>query len=67
MNDFIALSITRMAGASEARSALPQAPVVDDGYTPRPAQVVRRSLAATLRTAAAVEHRWANRLDPVAS
>jgi hypothetical protein len=40
--------------------------VVDDGYTPRPAQVVRRSLAATLRTAAAVEHRWANRLDPVA-
>ena len=68
MNDFIALSITRTIGnASEARSALPDAPVVDDGYTPRPAgQVVRRSLATTLRTAAAAEHRWANRLDPAA-
>jgi hypothetical protein len=40
---------------------------VDDGYHPRPAaQVVRRSLASTLRSAAAVEHRWANRLDPAA-
>lgn len=65
MNDFIALSITRMAGAGEAQSALPQAPVVDDGYAPGPPRVVRRSLASTLRTAAAVEHRWANRLDPV--
>ncbi|QGN57823.1 hypothetical protein [Nostocoides sp. HKS02] len=67
MNDFIALSITRSIGdASEARSALPHAPVVDDGYAPRPARAVRRSLATTLRTAAAVEHRWANRLDPAA-
>ena len=66
MNDFIALSFIRtIAGTSDARSALPNAPVVDDGYTPRPTrQVMRQSLAATLRSAAAVEHRWANRLDP---
>ncbi|HEV7196620.1 MAG TPA: hypothetical protein VGN19_11825 [Pedococcus sp.] len=68
MNDFIALSIIRtISGATDAQSALPNAPVVDDGFTPRPArQVMRHSLAATLRSAAAVEHRWANRLDPAA-
>ena len=66
MNDFIALSFIRTtARANDAQSALPNAPVVDDGFHPRPAgQVVRRSIATTLRSAAAVEHRWANRLDP---
>lgn len=64
MSDYIALSVIR-GNASEAQSALPGAAVVDDGYTPRPARrPVRRSLAATLRSAASVEHRLADRLDP---
>lgn len=68
MSDYIALTTIRN-GSWEATSALPDAPVVDDGYeatpataaTPRP---VRRSLAATLRAVARVERRWADRLDP---
>jgi hypothetical protein len=65
LNDFIALSIIRKTGADLPQSALPQAPVTDDGYTPRPVrQGVRRSLATTLRTTASLERRWADRLDP---
>lgn len=70
MNDFIALTTIRRGGVSEALSARPDAPVVDDGYAAKPAPVaaaprgVRRSLAATLRAAAKVERRWADRLDP---
>jgi hypothetical protein len=69
MNDFIALSIIRTHPvAAPAQSALPNAPVVDDGVTARPAgRVVRRSVATTLRSAASLEHRWANRLDPAAA
>jgi len=64
MSDYIALSIIR-GNASEAQSAQPGAPVVDDGYSPRPARrPVRRSLASTLRSVASVEHRLADRLDP---
>jgi hypothetical protein len=64
MSDYIALTAVRLA-SSEALSARPDAPVVDDGYVERPARQVRRSLAATLRTVASVERRWADRLDPV--
>jgi len=64
MSDHIALTAVHLAG-SEARSARPDAPVVDDGYAERPARPVRRSLATTLRTVASVERRWADRLDPV--
>jgi hypothetical protein len=70
MNDFIALSIIRThpGATTPAQSALPNAPVVDDGVTARPAgRVVRRSVATTLRSAASLEHRWANRLDPAAA
>ena len=66
MSDYIALTAVHLAG-SEARSARPDAPVVDDGYTERPdrgTRPVRRSLAATLRSVASVERRWADRLDP---
>ena len=61
MNDFIALSIIRTtSGAGLARSAMPSAAI-------RPARRgLRRSVASTLRTTAALEHRWAERLDPVA-
>ena len=65
MSDYIALTINRNAGAALARSAGPDAPVVDDGFRTRPARrPVRRSLASTLRTAAAAERRLADRLDP---
>jgi hypothetical protein len=65
MSDYIALTINSNAGASLARSAGPDAPVVDDGFDSRPARrTVRRSLATTLRSTAAVERRWADRLDP---
>ncbi len=66
MSDFVALAAVH--GASEAvLSARPDAPVVDDGWSPRPARrSVRRSLASTLRSAAQTERRWADRLDPVA-
>jgi hypothetical protein len=64
MSDHLALTTIRHH-RSEAASALPGAPVVDDGWRPAPAtRPVRRSLAATLRAAASVEHRWADRLDP---
>jgi hypothetical protein len=63
MSDYIALSIIR--GSVEAGSALPGAPVVDDGLGSRPVRrSVRRSLATTLRSAATVERRLADRLDP---
>ncbi|HET8768983.1 hypothetical protein RKE38_12720 [Phycicoccus sp. M110.8] len=67
MSDYLALTTIRLNG-SEATSALPGAPVVDDGWHPAPvaaARPVRRSVAATLRAAASVERRWADRLDPV--
>ena len=65
MSDYIALTINSNAGAALARSARPDAPVVDDGYRTRPARrPVRRSLASTLRSAAAVARRLADRLDP---
>ncbi len=70
MSDYIALTINRTAEASLAQSALPGAPVVDDGFRERPARAVRpvrpvrRSLAATLRAAASAERRWADRIDP---
>ena len=64
MSDYIALPIVRSA-AQDVLSAQPDAPVVDDGWSPRPARrPVRRSLASTLRSAARAEHRWADRLDP---
>jgi len=67
MSDYIALTINSNAGAALARSARPDAPVVDDGVSTRPARrTVRRSLATTLRGTASVQRRWANRLDPVA-
>jgi len=58
MSDFVALAVVR--GASEdVLSARPDAPVVDDGWSPRPARrSVRRSLASTLRSAAQTERRW---------
>ena len=61
MSDYIALSIIR--GSVEAGSALPGAPVVDDGSRPA-RQSVRRSIATTLRSAATIERRLADRLDP---
>jgi hypothetical protein len=65
MSDYIALTINSNAGAALARSARPDAPVVDDGASTRPARrSVRRSLAVTLRSTAAVERRLADRLDP---
>ena len=65
MSDYLALTINSNAGAALARSARPDAPVVDDGPRPRPARrPVRRSLATTLRSVAAVERRLADRLDP---
>jgi hypothetical protein len=65
MSDYIALTINSNAGAAVARSARPDAPVVDDGLGTRPARrPVRRSLATTLRTAAAGQRRLADRLDP---
>ena len=65
MSDYIALTINSNAGAAVARSARPDAPVVDDGLGTRPARrPVRRSLATTLRTAAAEQRRLADRLDP---
>lgn len=64
MSDYIALVINRIPESTLAQSALPNAPVVDDGFRVRPARPVRRSLAATLRAAATVERRWAERLDP---
>jgi hypothetical protein len=66
MSDYLALTTIRH-GAFEATSALPGSPVVDDGVRPvavETARPVRRSLAATLRAAASVERRWADRLDP---
>lgn len=66
MSDYLALTTIRHH-RSEAASALPGAPVVDDGWRPAPlatARPVRRSVAATLRAAASVERRWADRLDP---
>ena len=63
MSDYIALTINSNAGAALARSARPDAPVVDDGLGTRPARrPVRRSLATTLRAAAAFERRWANEI-----
>ncbi|MBM6400797.1 hypothetical protein [Phycicoccus sonneratiae] len=71
MQDHIALTIIRRAD-SDALSARPDAPVVDDGrahLTGRrevpTAAPGRRALAAALRRAAAVERRWADRIDPV--
>ncbi|SDO71931.1 hypothetical protein SAMN04489867_0406 [Pedococcus dokdonensis] len=65
MSDYIALTINSNAGASLARSARPDAPVVDDGFTTRPSRrAVRSSFATTLRTAAAAQRRWADRIDP---
>ena len=65
MSDYIALTINSNAGAALARSARPDAPVVDDGRSASPARrPVRRSLATTLRTAAAGQRRLADRLDP---
>jgi hypothetical protein len=67
MNDYVALTAIRGLDP-DAQSARPDAPVVDDGASPRPARrTVRRSLATTLRSAALVERRWADRLDPVAA
>jgi hypothetical protein len=64
MSDYVALPAVRSA-AQDVLSARPDAPVVDDGWRPRPARrTVRRSLATTLRTAAQAERRWADRLDP---
>ena len=65
MSDYIALTINSNAGAALARSATPDAPVVDDGFTTRPARgTVRRSFATTLRSSASVQRRWADRIDP---
>jgi hypothetical protein len=65
MSDYIALTINSNAGASGARSARPDAPVVEDGLSTRPdRRPVRRSLATSLRAAAAVERRLADRFDP---
>ncbi|GAA2732825.1 hypothetical protein GCM10009867_09570 [Pedococcus aerophilus] len=65
MSDYIALTINSNAGAALARSARPDAPVVDDGHATRPARrPVRRSLATTLRAVAVAERRLADRLDP---
>lgn len=65
MSDYIALTINSNAGGALARSARPDAPVVDDGPGAGPARrSVRRSLAVTLRNAAALERRLADRLDP---
>ncbi len=67
MSDYIALTINSNAGAALARSARPDAPVVDDGRGTRPARrPVRRSLATTLRAAAVFERRLADRIDPAA-
>lgn len=65
MNDLIALNVIHTR-AVEAQSARPDAPVVwDEVPADRPSrQVLRRSLAAALRTVASVERRWADRLDP---
>lgn len=63
MNDLIALHIVT-SSTSEARSARPGAPVVDDATTRPSRQLVRRALVATLRAAATAERRWADRLDP---
>lgn len=49
---------------TEALSALPDAPVVDDSYRAGRTGKVRRSLASTLSAAAATAARWAHRLDP---
>jgi len=66
MNDFVALSVIR-GQASEAGSARPGAPVVDDAVAVRRSRgALRRSLATTLRVTATVERRLADRLDPVA-
>jgi hypothetical protein len=63
MNDLIALHI--VSSGTEAQSARPGAPVVPDEVgAHRSRQSVRRALAATLRTAASAERRWADRLDP---
>lgn len=67
MSDYLALAINSRGKDGLAQSALPDAPVVDDGRAERPVRTtrpVRRSLAATLRSAARVERRWADRLDP---
>jgi hypothetical protein len=65
MSDYIALTINSNAGAALARSARPDAPVVDDGRGSRPARrTVRRSRATTLRAAAVFERRLADRIDP---
>ena len=65
MSDYIALTINSNAGAALARSARPDAPVVDDGFSTRPARgTVRRSFATTVRSTASVQRRWADRIDP---
>ena len=65
MSDYIALTINSNAGAALAQSARPDAPVVDDGLSTRPARrTVRRSFATTLRSTATVQRRWADRIDP---
>lgn len=64
MNDLVALSINRSSHGGLAQSALPDAPVVEDGPAGRPARPVRRLLATALRATASTERRWAERLDP---
>ena len=65
MSDYIALTINSNAGAALAQSARPDAPVVDDGLSTRPARrPMRRSLATSLRAVAVFERRLADRLDP---
>jgi hypothetical protein len=59
MFEYVALAAVRPL-TSDALSAQPWAPVVDD----RPRRRARAAAAATLRSAASVEHRWAERLDP---
>lgn len=62
MSDLIAFMINRYN--AEARSALPNAPVIEDGYRKRRGRPLRGLLAATLSTAASAACRWADRLDP---
>src|SRR5262245_36766248 len=63
LSDLIAFMINHYN--SEALSALPDAPVIDDGYRePRTRRPVRGSLAASLNAAASAACRWADRLDP---
>jgi len=65
MSDYIALTINSNAGAALARSARPDAPVVDDGVGTWPARrSLRGALAGSLRSIAALERRLADRLDP---